>query len=174
MHRSHRPREHSAKTRSAARPALQRGVAGGFLGTIAMTLVMELMRRRADGSTRLPFPPRPIAMGIAEKAGLKKHWSETQRTAFTLLSHFGYGTTMGTLFHPLTRHFDWTPAMRGVAYGGAVWALSYAGWLATARIYPPPNRRPLSETAMLIAAHLVWGATLSLTSDDEACSSAKT
>jgi uncharacterized membrane protein YagU involved in acid resistance len=46
-------------------------------------------------------------------------------------------------------------------YGLGVWALSYLGWIPAARILAPAYRHPVRRNLLMIAAHVVWGLTLS-------------
>ena len=48
-----------------------------------------------------------------------------------------------------------------MAYGLGVWAMSYLGWIPAARILTPAHRHPLRRNLLMIAAHIVWGLTLS-------------
>ncbi|MCA1636528.1 MAG: hypothetical protein LC802_23280 [Acidobacteria bacterium] len=54
----------------------------------------------------------------------------------------------------------------------AVWAGSYLGWLPAAGILRPATEHPPRRTALMIAAHVVWGVAAglvveSLTDDGE-------
>lgn len=148
-----------------ARSALFRGAVGGFAGTIPMTLTMELLRRLPDGRVRSRFTPRRVAMGVAEKAGVRKHLDEPSRVGVTLVGHFAFGTAVGSLFPVTAQRLRWPVAAQGAVFGLAVWASSYLGWLPALGIVPPPSRRPLREEAILIAAHAVWGVSLGLISE---------
>ena len=46
----------------------------------------------------------------------------------------------------------------GVGFGVAVWAGSYLGWLPAAGIISPATEHPPRRNALMIAAHVVWGA----------------
>jgi hypothetical protein len=41
-----------------------------------------------------------------------------------------------------------------------VWAASYLGLLPALRLLPPATNHPRHRTALMIAAHLVWGSAL--------------
>ncbi|HAE50229.1 MAG: hypothetical protein CMO30_07955 [Tistrella sp.] len=41
-----------------------------------------------------------------------------------------------------------------------MWAASYLGWIPAARILKPATRHPWRRNLLMIAAHLVWGASL--------------
>ncbi len=54
------------------------------------------------------------------------------------------------------------PALAGAGFGLAVWAGSYLGWLPAAGILRPATEHPPRRVALMIAAHLVWGASAGL------------
>jgi uncharacterized membrane protein YagU involved in acid resistance len=123
-----------------------------------MTAAMVAMHRKLPARHRYPLPPRRITMRAAEKTRTKHHLSETHRTALTLLAHFGYGAAVGGIFglmspRPLSRSI---PA--GIGYGLLVWAGSYLGLLPALGLHRPATREPEHRNALMIAAHVVWGA----------------
>jgi hypothetical protein len=139
-------------------PVLAASVSG-LAATLPMTVAMEAIFRRLPLLQRYPLPPRPIAMRVAEALDLKQELDEPRRLAFTLLSHFGYGTAAGGAYGLLARR--WLPGARGGAmFGLGVWAGSYLGLLPGAGLYPPATQTPLRRNALMITAHLVWGAAL--------------
>jgi hypothetical protein len=52
--------------------------------------------------------------------------------------------------------------LAGVGFGLAVWAVSYLGWLPAAGILSPATEHPARRNALMIGAHVVWGATTGL------------
>lgn len=138
------------------------GAAAGLVATVPMTLVMEALHRTLPPREQYPLPPREITEEVAEKAGINEHLQESERRALTWISHFGYGATMGALYAPLTYHYRFDPLIGGVSYGLAVWAGSYLGWLPAADILRPATEHPPRRNALMITAHVVWGATAGL------------
>ena len=126
------------------------GVLAGVVATAAMTATMRRLHAFLPADERYPLPPREIVDAFPA--------TEDERSARTrtLLAHFGYGGLTGALFALL-------PASKGVgiAYGLGVWALSYFGWIPAAHILAPAYRHPLRRNLLMIAAHVVWGLTLS-------------
>ncbi|GLS28358.1 hypothetical protein SAMN04488498_11576 [Mesorhizobium albiziae] len=126
------------------------GVLAGVAATMAMTATMRRLHTVLPDDERYPLPPREIVDRSVSAI------DERQARSKTLLAHFGFGGLTGALFALL-------PAIRGggVAYGLGVWALSYLGWIPAARILAPAHRHPLRRNLLMIAAHIVWGLTLS-------------
>lgn len=133
------------------------GALAGLTATVPMTAALEIMHRRLPKRERYPLPPRQIAMRLAEEAGIKEHLDEPERQHLTLAGHFAYGTATGALYAPLAQKLSLPPLLGGVAYGLAVWAGSYLGWLPALGILRPATEHPPRRTALMIAAHIVWG-----------------
>lgn len=126
------------------------GILAGVAATMAMTAAMRRLHSILPDDERYPLPPREIVDRSVPPAD--EHGARSK----TLLAHFGFGGLTGGLFALL-------PAIRGggIVYGLAVWALSYFGWIPAARILTPAHRHPVRRNLLMIAAHIVWGLTLS-------------
>jgi hypothetical protein len=136
------------------------GAVAGLAATAPMTLAMKLMHEQLPREERYPLPPRQVTEGVAEKAGVNEHLDEEGREAATWASHFAYGTACGALYGALSGGRAGShPALAGVGFGLAVWAVSYLGWLPAAGIIAPATDHPARRNALMIAAHVVWGAT---------------
>jgi hypothetical protein len=133
------------------------GALAGFAATVPMTVAMELMHRYLPQEERYPLPPREITMEVAEEAGVKEELDEKERLGLTLAAHFAYGTAVGALYAPLARSLPAHPVLKGAGYGLIVWAGSYLGLLPALGILRPATEHPTRRTALMIAAHLVWG-----------------
>jgi uncharacterized membrane protein YagU involved in acid resistance len=136
------------------------GALAGLAATAPMTLAMKLMHEQLPRGERYPLPPRQVTEGIAEKAGVNEHLDEDEREAATWASHFAYGAACGALYGALSgERADRHAFVAGAGFGAAVWAGSYLGWLPAAGILSPATEHPARRNALMIAAHLVWGAT---------------
>lgn len=154
---------------SAVQPALVsgllRGAVAGFLATAAMTAAMEAMHRRLPRQEQYPLPPSEITSVVTVKTGLRQHLDRSGHFVVTILAHFGYGAAVGALYVPSLRRVPLPAAVRGSLFGVIVWAVSYLGWLPAFGILRPATEHPARRTALMIAAHLVWGSTLGLVAD---------
>src|SRR4051812_18277015 len=149
------------------------GCLGGLAATVPMTIAMELMHGRLPRRERYPLPPRIITQRLTRRAGVEHELDEDGHQALALASHFAYGATTGGVYGALS---DWADrrfrtqtvppplraAVQGTTYGLLVWAGSYLGLLPAAGILTPATRHPARRNALMIAAHVVWGATLGL------------
>lgn len=139
------------------------GAVAGVAATVPMTVAMELMHKALPEREKYPLPPRTITMKAAEAVDVKDEMNETERTTLTLVSHFAYGATCGALYAPLKRRILLAPPIAGACYGLAVWIGSYLGLLPALGVLKPATEHPVRRTALMIAAHLIWGAVLGAT-----------
>ncbi len=136
------------------------GALAGLAATGPMTLAMKLMHEQLPREERYPLPPRQVTEGLAEKAGVNEHLEESEREAATWASHFAYGAACGALYGAVAgERVDGRPMLAGAGFGLAVWAGSYLGWLPAAGIISPATEHPARRNALMIAAHVIWGAT---------------
>lgn len=146
------------------------GTVAGVVATVPMTALMLLLHRQLPWHERYPLPPRKVTMEAAEDVGLADDLSEPQRVGLTAAGHFAYGGGVGGLYSMLPEMLPEeilpkSPALRGVMYGLAVWSGSYLGWLPVAGLHPPATEEPARRNALMIAAHVVYGAALGVLSD---------
>jgi putative membrane protein len=142
------------------------GTAAGIIATVPMTALMLLLHRQLPRHERYPLPPRRVTMEAAEDVGLADDFSEPQRVGLTAAGHFAYGGGVGGLYTLLPENaLPRSPALRGIVYGLAVWSGSYLGWLPVAGLHPPATQEPARRNALMIAAHVVYGAALGMLSD---------
>lgn len=92
-------------------------------------------------------------------AELEHSTTETEQQLVATTAHFAYGAGAGGVY-PFVRDLFPTPEVAGPAYGLAVFAARYAGWLPAFGVLPPPHRRGWGRNVLLIASHVVWGMAL--------------
>jgi uncharacterized membrane protein YagU involved in acid resistance len=129
------------------------GGIAGFAGTLAMTAAMRRMHRRLPAKERYPLTPREIVDSGAKQV----HAALPDEAArdLTLAAHFAYGALVGAMIAAMN------PDMKkktGAAAGAAVWVASYMGWIPAVGTLEPATEHPPRRNALMIAAHLVWGA----------------
>jgi hypothetical protein len=129
------------------------GAIAGFAGTIAMTAAMRRMHQALPPKERYPLTPREIVDSAADGAGVEIG-NETAKDA-TTLGHFAYGAATGALLG--AANVTMGPVSGGIA-GMGVWLGSYMGWIPVARILKPATGHPPRRNAVMLAAHVVWGA----------------
>jgi hypothetical protein len=139
--------------------AITNGAIAGLLATVPMTLSMKLMHQQLPAHEQYPLPPSEI-MTVAEEASLGEHLDPLEHTAATLVAHFGYGAMAGALYSQIAAPLPLSPALKGSAYGVLVWSGSYLGLLPALGILKPATEHPAQRNALMIAAHIVWGAAL--------------
>jgi len=134
-------------------PRALRGAAEGVIATAAMTAVFGA----AQGLNALHKPPPEQ---IVEAAAAKTDATPPPPPAKGIvvwLAHFGFGAAMGALFRLLRPK---ARALEGVAFGVALWGVSYQGLLPAARLFPPASRDDTHRQTVNVLAHVVYGLVL--------------
>jgi uncharacterized membrane protein YagU involved in acid resistance len=143
---------------------LRSSAAGGLAGlvaTIPMTLAMQAMFRALPRRHQYPLPPRQIFTRLARSVGAHRKLNDDHRRQLSRAAHFGFGTAAGMTYGAVGQR-ALPGVLGGMLFGLGVWAVSYQGWLPAANVLPPATRTPRHRNALMIAAHLVWGASAAL------------
>lgn len=135
------------------------GAIAGFVATVPMTAAMALMYRRLRRDERHPLPPQHITEHALERAGADDDVDRSARGRLALAVHFGFGAAAGALYGPVGARAT-APVASGVLYALGVWAMSYLGWLPALRLLPPATHESRGRNALMIVAHVVWGAVM--------------
>ncbi len=140
------------------------GAVAGCVATAPMTLAMVKMHQQLPAHEQYPLPPREIIEEVTEKVNLNDDLNEKEKFSLTMLSHFGYGAATGAIYNLGLEKMDIQPSVaNGVVYGLGVWSLSYLGLLPATNILSSATHHPARRNALMIAAHVVFGATLGAT-----------
>lgn len=140
--------------------AVGRGAVAGVVATLAMSVPMlaatqlGLVRRQA---------PRHITDRLLQRTGLAGQVrDEDSRDALAAANHLGFGAAGGVIFGLLSRHLPPSAprVAAGMAYGAMIWTVSYAGWAPALRLMPVPDDDEPARPALMLGAHLVYGAVL--------------
>ncbi len=152
--------------------AAARGFAFGLVATTTMSAAM-LGFQKVGLMGRMP--PRKITEHFLAMVGLRRATSRGTRRVLSTLTHFAFGGVCAALFEagreiasirrgeparPRTR----APLPLGLAFGTAVWAVSYLGWVPSLGIMAPPSRDRFGRPTSMVLAHWVYGATLAAAS----------
>lgn len=135
------------------------GAIAGLLATIPMTVFILIAHRLLPNWQKYALPPERITNQIAQRLGLRKDMNKQEIVGASLLSHFGYGATMGTMYSSLAGKVPLPAALKGMIFGLIVWAGSYLGWLPAMNFRAAATDEPLRRNLMMISAHIVWGTT---------------
>jgi uncharacterized membrane protein YagU involved in acid resistance len=147
---------------SSAAYDLAAGAVAGLAATGPMTAVMEGIRKVLPPSQQDPPPPRQITDRATDAVGVGQEMTEGEKQTATALAHLGFGAGAGVVYGLLAPRLPLGPVAGGVAYGLAVWAGSYLGWLPAIGLYKQPENEPAGRHFKMILSHIVWGATLGL------------
>jgi hypothetical protein len=136
-----------------------RGAGRGVAGTVAMSIPMLVAGRPVMGTQ----PPKRVTIGLLRRVGVRER-NERQRKVASTLAHLGFGAGAGTLFTVgrATLSLPGPALPQGLAYGIAVWATSYKGWVPALGLLPPPERDRTGRQVVLFVGHVIFGAVLGL------------
>lgn len=126
------------------------GAIAGAAATVAMTATMNRLRRRLPVDERYPLPPREITESILPQLNEDDAIKDVATAA-----HHVYGAITGAVIAAAAPGIGLTG---GAVAGVGIWAASYFGWVPAAAILRPAHRHPARRNALMIAAHVVWGA----------------
>jgi putative membrane protein len=142
-----------------------RGAAAGLAATIPMTIVMEALRAVLPAEQIRRTPPREIVDRTIDKAiettGEGAELDRGDRVALTMGAHFAFGAAAGAIYGAATG-LRRSSLLIGMAYGLGVWAVAYGVGLPSLGLHPAATEDTKDRNEVLIASHLVWGATLAL------------
>ena len=127
------------------------GAAAGAVATVPMSLLMLAFRTPMGEQ-----PPDAITTRAAHAVGATP--SEPQADALAVLAHLGFGAATGALYALGPRVGP--PVLRGVVTALGVWAVSYQGWVPALGILPKASEDRPARPAVMVAAHVVYGAVL--------------
>jgi uncharacterized membrane protein YagU involved in acid resistance len=136
---------------------LLRGALAGGLATAPMSgLMMGAKQLGLVGG----MPPEKITAKFLNKAGIQR--SKTQQDVLATLTHVGFGAAAGAAFGVIAPRRLIARLPLGMAYGTAIWGVSYMGWVPALGIMPPADRDRRDRQMVLLASHIVYGAALAL------------
>jgi uncharacterized membrane protein YagU involved in acid resistance len=135
------------------------GFISGIVATGPMTAMMVIGHKHLPRSEQYSLPPGEIVKELGEKAGVAAVGQKSQRGA-TLGSHFAYGAMTGAIYAVTEEKLPAKPVLKGMAFGLLVWTVSYLGVMPALNVLKPATQHPSRRNALMIGAHLLWGATL--------------
>lgn len=139
------------------------GAAAGFAATVPMTAAMAGMHKLLPPDEQYPLPPRLITENVLDAAEVEEKVPEEEERKLSLVNHFAYGSAMGGIYASGLQALDAKPTVaNGIVFGLGVWAGSYQALLPMTGLFPPADEQPARRNALMITAHIVWGAALGI------------
>jgi uncharacterized membrane protein YagU involved in acid resistance len=106
------------------------------------------------------MPPEKITAAMLRRTGIG-HGGDQQDVLAAVL-HFGFGAAAGAAFGVIAPKRLMVRVPAGVAYGAAIWGVSYMGWVPALGIMPPAQRDRRDRQAVMLGAHLIYGTALAV------------
>ena len=132
------------------------GSLAGVIATVPMTLFMFAGQSLLPLRQHYALPPERLMGTLANQVGVKLDKPQLMGASF--VSHFGFGGAMGALYGPLMRIVPLPSVLKGMVFGLVVWSAVYGGLLSAVGMSEAAPKQPLQRNALMLAAHLVWGA----------------
>lgn len=136
---------------------IRRLVSGAVAGAAATGVMSIVMGAAKQAGLVDKLSPRHITDSALHAVDASPRTEATANTA-TAVAHLGYGVAMGSLYSVLAGRR--ANPVTGVAFGLAIAAASYQGWVPAAGILPSFTDMPSGRRASLLASHVVYGAVL--------------
>lgn len=140
--------------------AAARGATAGVVATLAMSVPMLAASRLGIVQRQAPAQ---MTDRLVQRMGLADDIKdEDTRDALAVANHLGFGAGGGAIFGLVSRRLPRSVprVAAGMAYGAMIWTVSYAGWVPALRLMPAPQDDELARPALMLGAHLVYGAVL--------------
>ena len=136
------------------------GLAASFVMTQFQTVVAKALTGRSNphegqGEDATVKTANKISSAVADH----ELTGDEKKKAGPLV-HYIYGTGIGALYGGLAQRFKPTKSGFGSAYGAAAWALGDEVAVPAFGLGKKPSEAPVSQQLQMLAAHLVYGATL--------------
>lgn len=142
--------------------AMCKGSISGFTAAAPMTLAMAALHGKSPWHPRDPLPPRVITEELIDRAGVRGELDEGDVRMASTVNHFAYGAATGSVYGLVARRIPLPRIVSGVLFALSVWTLSYMGWLPALRLMRPATQQPAHRNALMVTAHVVWGAAMGL------------
>jgi uncharacterized membrane protein YagU involved in acid resistance len=139
---------------------VKRALRGAGAGALATGLMSSVMMGAKQAGFVGGMPPEKITATMLDRTGIGH--SGAEQDALATLLHFGFGATAGAVFGVLAPKPLIARVPAGMAYGAAIWGVSYMGWVPALGIMPPAERDRRDRQAVMLAAHLVYGTALAV------------
>jgi uncharacterized membrane protein YagU involved in acid resistance len=133
-------------------------IRGATAGTIATALMSAVMLAGRQLGVTGELPPKKITSKMLRRHGIRPDAGQQDAIATGL--HFAFGAAAGGAFGVIARRVPVPSVPLGLAYGTALWGVSYMGLLPSMGLMPRADHDQRGRQAVMLAGHLVFGATL--------------
>jgi uncharacterized membrane protein YagU involved in acid resistance len=136
------------------------GAVAGLVATVPMTVAMAAFHRLLPREEQGALPPQQVTEAIADRTGASQHVDQETLGRASIVNHLAFGAAAGALYGALASRTPMAPPVSGIVFALMVWTVSYAGWIPKAGLMPHASEQPAGRNALMIASHVVWGASM--------------
>lgn len=94
------------------------------------------------------------------RLGMSRTHSRSTASVAWMAAHEAYGMACGMGYVHVRPLMPSSPRVAGLIFGGAVWGVSYLGYLPALDLYPSPDDDSRSRLTVMVIAHAVFGIVL--------------
>lgn len=134
-----------------------RNAVAGVMATVLMSVPIAVAHRLHLFTTP---PPEEVSDQVAKSTPLLPDSTSFAFPVMWPISHLTYGAACGVVYGKVAPMLPRSVYGSGLLFGGAVWAVSYAGYLPALDLYPTPAEDRSSRVVTMILAHAVYGVTV--------------
>jgi len=138
------------------------GAIGGIVGASCMTVMRTIAQRMGVIDKTVP---QVMEEWAAERLDLEPPGGATGHHVTDQLLHFGYGMIWGALYGAVAGTRP-TPLWVGGLFGLAQWAIGFFGFIPALQVHRPAHKATTAENLINISAHVVYGLTTALLTDE--------
>jgi uncharacterized membrane protein YagU involved in acid resistance len=139
------------------------GAVAGSLAAACMTVIRMTARRRGVIEKTVP---QAAVEWLSHRSGLGRDAHPVLHHLADQVLHLGYGAALGAGYAAATRRRPRRAIARGLGYGFAAWVGGSWLLLPLLRAKQAAWRKGMSENAVDLLAHLVFGAATAIVADE--------
>ncbi len=164
---AHSVETHGTGTAPSLAVSVLAGIAGGLVGSWAMTRFHVALYGGGVTGVEEPQSHRPIEGGrhdpatkaaeIAARPLIDRSLTHREKQVGGPIMHYLFGASMGAVYGALSSVWPGVRRGAGVPFGVAVWVLADEIALPLLGLAHPPQAYPFRTHAEMLAAHVVFG-----------------
>jgi len=147
------------------KPSVWKGLAAGMVAGLAAAWTMnqfQALTSRKRKAQRDDQNPTVKAAERISKGVLHRRLPRDRKKQAGAAVHYAYGALAGGLYGALAERSKPVRKLAGILYGAVLWLLGDEVAVPLLRLSKAPTEYPVSNHAMALASHVVYGATTDL------------
>jgi putative membrane protein len=147
------------------KPSVWKGLVSGVVAGLAASWTMNQFQAITNRNRKAQREDDNATVKAAERISeglLHRRLSRDRKKRAGSAVHYAYGALVGGLYGALAERSKRVRKLAGIPYGCALWLLGDEVAVPLLRLSKGPTAYPVSNHAMALASHVVYGATADL------------